>query len=130
MSFWGDSVHNQVFDGFVCETSRRNYAIVSDKREIQTSCKGLRMCIQSIRTVKIRTSADEQWDHNVTLKFFFQYKPNRNQEENVRPIVAHGTDILHFNFGLHFHPHEISKYQHWMFTVMNSSRKQIITFHF
>jgi hypothetical protein len=119
ISFWGDSVQNQVFDGFVCETSRRNYTIISDESE-PTSCTA-NECIQSIRTVKIRTSA--VWDHYMTLKFFFQYRPSTDMEANVRPIVADGTDVLFFNFGLHFHPHETSGYQDRMRIVMNELKK-------
>jgi len=64
----------------------------------------------------------------VTLKFFFQYKPNVNQTENIRPIVGDGTpDVLFFNFGLHFHPWQISTYENRMFTVMNELTKHNIS---
>jgi hypothetical protein len=116
ISFWGDSVQNQVFDGFVCETSRRNYTIISDNKERMPGPKFSLTEIATIRTVKITTFAAS--DHNVTLKFFFQYKPLVGKVPTHVNLVAAGTDILFFNFGLHFHPSEESNYQTQMSALM------------
>jgi hypothetical protein len=59
----------------------------------------------------------------VTLNYFFQYKPLTYTEAIVCPIVADGTDVLLFKFGLHFHPLEPSKYKGRMPIVMNKLKK-------
>jgi len=123
ISFWGDSVHNQVFDGFVCEIGRRNISIISDET-ISTGC-GSMVCVQSVRTVVVlRDEGDQtgnnhqpknQNQHEVVLKFFFSYKPGCK----IDPIVTNGTDILVFNFGLHYYPWHLDKYRNHMSCVLS-----------
>lgn len=110
LTFWGDSVHNQVFDGLVCEMSRRNVTtIVSDETEERTECKST-VCIQTIRTVTLEYASLAGLKKRIFLRRLFQYKPPQFDELN-QDLVLNGTDILVFNFGLHFHPHQKARYQ-------------------
>lgn len=128
ISFWGDSVHSQMFDGLVCEMGRRNITIVSDNL-VPTGC-GAMLCVQSVRTVVIRYEnngpnnniniSNDGNKHDpeniVLLKFFFAYKPG----DLVPSIVTDNTDILVFNFGLHYFRELVGKYREHMSSVMTA----------
>jgi hypothetical protein len=162
LSFWGDSMQQQVFDGFLCELGRRNYEVVHEPvREMQDSqgCRGLE-CLKRIQTVhiyspawgvgvvnngknsneansdkngnsgNIKAEGSENQRHGVRLRFFFQYRVKANATEFYHQSFRHilmdgppksdsntadhdtdhdennfgGTDVLLFNFGLHWGP--------------------------
>jgi len=118
ITFWGDSVQEQVFEGFVCEIGRRNISIVSDETTKFPQCHSM-VCIYRIRTVVLLRNKEDQTGNNnthqnqnqrtVVLKFFFNYKPPRCK---VDPVVTNGTDILVFNFGLHYEYDPSGLYAH------------------
>jgi hypothetical protein len=61
LSFWGDSMQQQVFDGFLCELGRRNYEVIHESlREMQRSqdCRGLE-CLFRIVTVHVHSPSWE-----------------------------------------------------------------------
>jgi hypothetical protein len=129
ISFWGDSVHHQMFDGFVCEMGRRNITILSDEN-VPTGCGAL-LCIQSIRTVVIRyddghttisngnDNKHEYQPQDVVLKFFFAYKFNCKETHDY-DIVTDDTDILIFNFGLHYKIGQEGLYQTHMSCILEA----------
>jgi hypothetical protein len=110
VSFWGDSVQRQVWDGFLCELMRRNYTIVNETRRKDmaklTKCTDM-FCLKEIHSLQV---ASPDWDHGRTAKinFFFQYRPKDTvqeiYDETFRYILEAETDILFFNFGIHWKP--------------------------
>ena len=127
LSFWGDSMHQQVFDGFVCEMYRRNYTIIST-----TTQKLPNSTMQKIREITTVTVASPNWrqhqeNRHATIKFFAQYRPKSKVEEiyheSIVPLLEGGTDILFFNFGLHWRHRQRKKYQDLMLTALTALKQ-------
>jgi hypothetical protein len=183
LSFWGDSMQQQVFDGFLCELGRRNYEVIHEPlREMQRSqgCRGLE-CLFKILTVHVHSPSwregvdvgsngshknagptsdtsgnrnnldakrNESQRHGVRLRFFFQYKVKANVTEFYGQSFRHilmdgppptdsssdmtannvtdddeynfgGTDVLLFNFGLHWGPPKKHVYPEKIRLVLN-----------
>jgi hypothetical protein len=75
LSFWGDSVQHQVFDGFICEISRRNYTILNSEMN-SISKLGDSSGLMSITTVTVASpNWQQQENQNLTIKFFAQNTP-------------------------------------------------------
>lgn len=131
LSFWGDSVHHQAFDGFVCEMYRRNYTIISTKTQEMPN-----PTMETIREIITVTVASPSWrqhqeNRQATIKFFAQYRPKFTVEEIYResivPLLEGGTDILFFNFGLHWPFTSARKeYQYLMFTAMTALKQHAV----
>jgi hypothetical protein len=109
ISLWGDSVQFQVWDGLICEMTRRNYEIVSeDRRDMkeETGCAGVMFCLRDIYSVRVKSLEWGETASGVRLNFFFQYRPKDTVEdifnESVKYILDVGTNILLFNFGVHW----------------------------
>jgi hypothetical protein len=110
VSFWGDSVQRQVWDGFLCELMRRNYSIVHETRQRDvaklTNCMGM-FCLTEIHSLQV-VSPDWDYGRTARIKFFFQCRPKETvqeiYDENVRHILEAETDVLFFNFGVHWGP--------------------------
>jgi hypothetical protein len=130
LSFWGDSVHHQVFDGFVCEMYRRNYTIISTKK--QRMPNSTMFTIREITTVTVASPSGRQHQENwhATIKFFAQYRPKFKVEEIYResivPLLEGGTDILFFNFGLHWQHTNRKVYQSLIFTAMVALKQHAV----
>jgi hypothetical protein len=112
VSFWGDSVQGQVWDGFLCELMRRNYTVVNETRVEQkemeklTNCKDM-FCLKEIHSLQV-VSPDWDYGRTAKIKFFFQYRPKETvqeiYDESFRYILEAETDVLFFNFGVHWGP--------------------------
>jgi hypothetical protein len=117
ISFWGDSVQRQVWDGFQCELTRRNYRIVNEtwQKEMQklTDCQGM-FCMIEIHSLQV-TSPNWEYGRTAKINFFFQYRPKNTVEEiyseNFHHILEADTDVLFFNFGVHWPPGKRTAYQ-------------------
>jgi len=104
ISWWGDSLHNQLWDGFRCELTRRNYKIVNETTQLilpLTRCQGM-FCLTHIYTLFVQA---EHWQDSLAVKFFFQYRPKETVDilynESLSFILPE-TDVLFFNFGVHW----------------------------
>jgi hypothetical protein len=129
LSFWGDSMQHQVFDGFICELSRRNYAILNSEHRKNTNGDWT----TRMNRISTLTVASPNWyQQNVTIKFFSQYQPKFTLEgiykESIIPLLEGGTDILFFNFGLHWPGtrHEQTVYQRQMLTTLEVLKQHAV----
>jgi hypothetical protein len=97
------SVQHQVFDGFICELSRRNYSIVNTETRENPTPSNSMFAMKSITTVTVASpNWQQQENKHATIKFFFQYKPRSVYNDSIIPILEGRTDILLYNFGLHW----------------------------
>jgi hypothetical protein len=101
ISFWGDSITSQSYDGFICELQRRNYHVM--ERTVEPRKLGLVL----VHAVMTTTISSPQWAANttVTVRNFFQWRtPNSNAllYDNVLGEIINTTDVLVFNIGVHF----------------------------
>jgi hypothetical protein len=130
LSFWGDSMQQQVFDGFLCEISRRNYTIVNKEVRRMPEPTGL-FKLQSITTVTVASpNWQQQENQHATIKFFFQYRPKDKVKEVYNESITHllegGTDILFFNFGLHWDLSRRGAYQKLMLITMTALKQHAV----
>jgi hypothetical protein len=121
LSFWGDSVQRQVFLGFLCEASRRHYRIEKmQDSDTLSNCtkqydtatrKSAKYCLRSILSFQITA---EEWEYPVQAHFYFQYQPNPNvtllYEQSFRQILDDDTQVLFWNFGLHYSHEQREQY--------------------
>ena len=131
LAFWGDSVHHQNVQGFLCELIRRNYTVVeTEHRDIRLSyCTGMN-CLKRQMTYQVAsplwnsTTTTTTTTTNVTLYYFQQYKPRMDREEfyntSLSRILAVQPDIMVFNFGLHYKFHQRSKHQTAMTIILDA----------
>jgi hypothetical protein len=86
---------------------RRNYTILNTETIWKDPGWENDFVMKSITTVTVASPKwQQQQNQNVTINFFFQYKPRSTVEdiynESIIPLLEGGTDILFFNFGLHW----------------------------
>jgi hypothetical protein len=123
-------VQHQVFDGFLCELSRRNYTILNSEIQLHPDRKN-DYAMKSITTLKVASpNWQQQENQNVTIKLFFQYRPKFTMEEvhneSIIPILEGGTDILFFNFGLHWPRKNRQTYTELMLTTMTALKQHAV----
>jgi hypothetical protein len=88
--------------------------------------------IREITTVTVASPSGRQHQENwhATIKFFAQYRPKFKVEEIYResivPLLEGGTDILFFNFGLHWQHTNRKVYQSLMFTAMVALKQHAV----
>ena len=100
ITFWGDSIHNQFYHGFICELSRRNYKIVEKSIVDFEYGHCVMTCYQYVQAFVFEIGGG----HKLRIQQLFQYKPKdpRNVYKDFDKLVELETQILIFNFGLHF----------------------------
>lgn len=102
ISFWGDSITSQSYEGFLCELYRRDYR-VAGSTTLEPRQKALKL-LHAVTTTTV-THPYRTDRATVTIRNFFQWRPQDIAEkmyQNVLGEIMHTTDVLVFNFGLHY----------------------------
>jgi hypothetical protein len=130
LTFSGDSVQNQVVDGFLCELQRRNYTVQTVATENRAKdCIGYD-CIISFTTYEIHSPLLWQDNDTVTIKWFYNYQvPFKNQ--NDTHLLLSSGDVYFFNYGLHYRPETrhkyldtVKKYTNWKLLMFRETTAQ------
>lgn len=103
VTFVGDSVQAQVWQGFVYELQRRNYNLTLQSN--QTQSKGFwKTIVQYRETLDIQST---QWspDESVKMKFFQVYKLPFQYALEMEEVVNSG-DVLMLGWGLHWNSND------------------------
>lgn len=118
LTFSGDSLQNQVVDGFLCELQRRNYAVqIVTTEDRGKDCKGFD-CIISFTIYEIHSPLWHDKD-TVTIKWFYNYQvPFKNP--NDTNLVLSSGGVYFFNYGLHYRPEVSHKYETNLVTYLDT----------
>jgi hypothetical protein len=93
------------------------------------NCSGI-FCLRDIFSIQV---ASPSWESGstATINFFFQYRPkNTVQEiydENFQHILEAGTDVVFFNFGVHWPPAGTAAYKLKMGKVLETIQQHGLT---
>jgi hypothetical protein len=101
ISFVGDSMHHQVFDGFTCELYRRGYSVTLQNAEYPLTHENYFQQAHRNKTLTIRSP---QWspdsDQTAIIQYHQMYRlPSLN--DNLEKIIQE-ADVLVTSFGLHW----------------------------
>jgi hypothetical protein len=107
LTFSGDSLQNQVFDGFLCELQRRNYMVIHVATEKRRDCVGY-TCIMAFSTYRAHSPLWQD-DSFVTIKWFYNYQVPFKEANDTHLLLFSG-DVYFFNYGLHYRPEVRQKY--------------------
>lgn len=103
ITFWGDSVQAQIFNGFECALQRQGYRIVG--RQDEPRGEPGNMFQPAAVATRFIASDNTHDDRTVALRFFYQYKPNPSVNGTYQTAlkeIIETTDVLVVNFGVHF----------------------------
>jgi hypothetical protein len=129
LTFSGDSIQNQVFDGFLCELQRRNYTVKQVATEKRKDCPGY-TCIIAFSTYQTH-SPHWQDDAVVTIKWFYNYQVPF-EEANDTDLLLSSGDVYFFNYGLHYRPQTRQKYMDnlraYLETMKNFANWKLLVF--
>ncbi|CAB9498319.1 expressed unknown protein [Seminavis robusta] len=98
ISFLGDSMHHQVFDGLTCELYRRGYQVKVEET-INTVKDGYRQ-VGTNKTIHIRSPEWAEDERDAILRFHQMYMVPP-VDDGVANITAE-ADVLVLGFGLHW----------------------------
>ncbi|CAB9498321.1 expressed unknown protein [Seminavis robusta] len=120
ISFLGDSMHHQVFDGLSCELHRRGYQVKVEETIFKV--QHMYHQVQSNKTIHIRSPEWAEDERDAILRFHQLYRvPPR--DDGVANITAE-ADVLVLGFGLHWHYHDRGEYVTDMSDLFSRIRQQ------
>jgi len=131
LAFWGDSVHEQNFQGLICELFRRNFTVI-ERENLDMGlpyCKGIN-CLRRQRTYIVTSplwTISKLINSNVLLYYFKQYKPRITVDEfyntSLSRILAVQPDVLVFNIGLHYKWNARSRHETAMAVILDALKR-------
>lgn len=128
ITFWGDSVQNQVFHDLVCELNRRDYLLLNDtmnNQECPSNGGSPMECMRYIRTARFSTNNDDEDAFFFTVHLAFQYRPKPNAIQDYHQVMTVApADVLVFNFGLHYTTSMQRVYQQRIRELLQTIRRQ------
>jgi hypothetical protein len=127
MSFQGDSVTAQTFQGLECELHRRGYNVHKSVQAFPDQPEGLgwRYVVSRVETLTIsRTLSSEEGlisPQTAKINFYGVYRPPKDFDRIHR--IVQSSDILVFDHGLHWTQDEGGAFQEAMEQLLDSISK-------
>ena len=126
VAFTGDSMQSQTFMGLECELRRRGFQVkaTTEKYKVMESARW-RYGVKHLSKLTVTVPSldlDEAKSHNRTVEFryFMHYRPLEEISQNQSEYrdIAENTDIVIFDFGLHYNYEDYTAYVDSVKTVL------------
>ena len=135
MSFVGDSIQQQVWQGFECELLRRGFDIIdwySMKWNIYNE-SDWQYGIKHVNCLKVMVPSwmkgnDSNIAESVDICHFKHYRPYRSMKEHK--VIARMSDVIIFDWGLHYKSNDIREYGTSLMSFLNAMKNEdVIVMH-
>lgn len=132
LTFQGDSVTGQVFWGLECDLLRRGYVVKTDRVSYEhNKSVGWRYGLQHTYTFRISSPHRGSNCSEAIVQYKTMYRPIDDMVEIQH--IASESDILVFDHGLHYGPHDKESMQEYatsttgiLSTVRSSARPKLV----
>ena len=110
IAFTGDSIQRQIFGGFICEIARNGFQVIDKGEENHPVAPDTfwRHGMRASQILEVKRNNDTE-GQGIKVRFSGQYRPLPNNMTQIREI-SEWSDILIFNFGVHWLPDERDEY--------------------
>jgi hypothetical protein len=110
IAFTGDSIQRQLFGGFLCEIARNGFQVIVKGLENHPVAPDTYWGhgVRASRLLEVKRNNDNE-RQGIKLRFYRQYRPLPNNISQIREI-SEWSDILIFNFGVHYLPEHRDEY--------------------
>ena len=103
ITFLGDSMHAQVWEGLSCELQRRNYHVTTDLFRYNNTGQSVYQNFGATFTMAARSPLWSEEESSVVLKFHLLYLlPVQSHSKPVLIRALAQSDVLVLGFGLHY----------------------------